>query len=89
MLPVWYVLEDGTAADPNTVAPDAQGVLRHVSGVAVAYGPHGPRSTGVDLGAVSQDAAAPAAARPPRPRQARPAADRKMAPKPPAAYETR
>ena len=45
----WYVLEDGSFADPREVAPDAGGVLRHKSGAAVALGPHGPRSSGVDV----------------------------------------
>lgn len=31
----WYELEDGSLADPNDVAPDDAGVLRHASGVAV------------------------------------------------------
>lgn len=44
----WYVLENGVAADPDEVAPDAAGVLKHKSGVAVAMGPHGPKSRGVD-----------------------------------------
>lgn len=42
--PTWYVLEDGDFADPAEVAPDAQGVLRHKSGVAVSVGKHGPRT---------------------------------------------
>jgi len=85
---VWYVLEDGAAADPNEVTPDAHGVLRHASGVAVAYGPHGPRSRGVDLDDVAAGrikVAAPAAAEKPT----KPARDRQMKPKPGVAYETR
>jgi hypothetical protein len=49
MRETWYVLEDGNAADPNEVSPDENGVLRNKSGVAVAIGPHGPKSTGVDV----------------------------------------
>lgn len=48
MRETWYVLENGKAADPNEVAPDKDGVLRHKSGVAVGIGPHGPLSMGVD-----------------------------------------
>lgn len=47
MRETWYVLEGGAVADPNDCAPDASGVLRHVSGVAVAVGPYGLRSSGV------------------------------------------
>lgn len=57
MRETWYVLEDGTAADPNEVAPDEAGVLRHKDGQAVAMGPHGPRSRGVD--APEREAASP------------------------------
>ena len=32
----WYLLVDGTHADPNDVAPDKDGVLRHKNGLAVA-----------------------------------------------------
>jgi len=49
MRETWYILEDGTPADPKEVGPDQHGVLRHKNGVAVAIGPHGPRSTGVDV----------------------------------------
>jgi hypothetical protein len=49
MRETWYVLEGGEPADPKDVAPDEKGVLRHSSGVYVAYGPHGPLSTGVDV----------------------------------------
>lgn len=51
MIETWYVLADGRAADPNHVAPDKQGVLRHQDGVAVALGPHGPRSRSIDADA--------------------------------------
>ena len=36
MSEVWYVLEDGSVADPNECAPDDKGVLRHKGGKAVA-----------------------------------------------------
>lgn len=49
MWETWYVLENDEAADPRDVAPDEKGILRHKSGVAVAIGPHGPRSRGVDV----------------------------------------
>lgn len=56
----WYVLENGVAADPDEVAPDAAGVLKHKSGVAVAMGPHGPKSRGVDAGEERAKASKPA-----------------------------
>lgn len=49
MRATWYVMDDGEPGDPALIAPDDKGVLRHEDGRAVAYGPHGPRSTGVDL----------------------------------------
>lgn len=49
MQETWYVLEDGSSADPKDVAPDAAGVLRHKSGMAVAMrSPGVPSSRGVD-----------------------------------------
>lgn len=36
MAETWYVLKDGTYADPNECAPDEAGVLRHANGVEVA-----------------------------------------------------
>jgi hypothetical protein len=48
MRETWYILEDGTPADPAHVAPDESGRLVHKNGMAVAVGPYGPRSTGVD-----------------------------------------
>ena len=44
----WYVMADGSVADPREVAVDATGVLRHKDGRAVDYAPHGPRTRGVD-----------------------------------------
>lgn len=50
MRETWYVLEDGSPADPREVAPDAKGVLRHKNGDAVAIGAHGnPLTRGVDV----------------------------------------
>lgn len=80
MRETWYVLSDGTPADPNDVAPGADGVLRHKGGVAVAYGPHGPRSRGMS----PEEMAAARAVR-----QAPAAADREVKAKPRARYETR
>lgn len=48
MRETWYVLEDGSAADPREVAPDDAGVLRHVSGMAVAMKGQVASSRGVD-----------------------------------------
>lgn len=42
MSETWYVLDDGSVADPRDVR--VEGVLRHKDGRAVAYAPHGPRS---------------------------------------------
>lgn len=44
MSAVWYIMEDGSVADPRDIAAGADGVLRHRDGRAVAYKPHGPRS---------------------------------------------
>jgi hypothetical protein len=45
----WYRLLDGTQADPNDVAPDDRGVLRHKNGLAVAVHSDGtPVSVGID-----------------------------------------
>lgn len=48
MQETWYVLENGSYADPNEVAPDKTGALRHKSGVAVAMRGEVPSSVGVD-----------------------------------------
>ena len=77
----WYVLEDGSLGDPDEVALDAAGMLRHKSGAAVAYGPHGPRSRGVS----AEDVAAAAAKK----REAPARKDRELKAKPAAGYETR
>lgn len=49
MRATWYVLEDGSVVDPNDVAPDETGVLRHKDGVAVAMRGQVPCSRGVHL----------------------------------------
>jgi hypothetical protein len=77
MRETWYVLEGGMPADPADVATGADGVLRHKSGVAVAYGPHGPRSRGMSP---EEMAAA---------REAPPALDREMKAEPRTKYKTR
>lgn len=63
----WYLLVDGTHADPNDVAPDKDGVLRHKSGLALALHEDGtPQSIG--KGAVeNKNVAAAAAAEEPAP----------------------
>lgn len=82
----WYVLETGMPADPDEVSTDGAGLLRHKDGVAVAIGPHGPRSRGMS----KADIDAARAASTPKPRQAAPAKGREMKPGAEAAgYETR
>ena len=82
----WYVLEDGTAADPRDVAPDAGGVLRHSGGVAVAMVRFGPRSRGMSAEEVAaargEDAATPT-------KPDRPARNRQMTAAGGASYKTR
>lgn len=48
MRETWYVLEDGTYADPNECSTDEAGKLVHKSGVAVAMRGQVPSSRGVD-----------------------------------------
>lgn len=49
MRETWYVLEDGSFADPREVTTDESGKLVHKSGVAVAMrSPGVPSSRGVD-----------------------------------------
>lgn len=43
----WYVLEDGSFADPKDVSRDQSGVLRDKSGVAVAMRDGVPHSRGM------------------------------------------
>lgn len=45
----WYVLEDGTVADPREVVSDGSGKLFHKSGLAVAMRGDTPSSRGVDV----------------------------------------
>lgn len=59
----WYLLVDGTHADPNDVAPDADGVLRHKDGLAVALHDSGVPQT-IGRGAVENQNVAAAAAAP-------------------------
>lgn len=48
----WYVLADGTYADPNQCHPGKDGVLRHENGVPVAVGEHGnPMTISIDADA--------------------------------------
>jgi hypothetical protein len=48
MRETWYVLDDGSVADPREVAPDKNGVLRHKNGAAVAMRGDVPSSRSVD-----------------------------------------
>lgn len=71
----WYVLEDGTAADPNDVQHGADGVLRHRDGRAVAMRDGGvPVTTGsppaADAGPVPGGPRAMEAEPKPKPRKA-------------------
>lgn len=45
----WYILDDGTSGNPAECTNDDAGVLRHKDGKAVAIGPYGHRSRGVDV----------------------------------------
>ncbi len=76
----WYLLEDGMPADPADVVTDDAGRLRHKSGAAIAYGPHGPRSRGMSLDEIEAARSA---------RAAPPAMDREMKAQPRAKYKTR
>lgn len=78
MRETWYVMEDGSAGDPREIAPGKNGKLVHRDGRAVAYGPYGPRSRGVDADAERKTAKPPA-----KPSEAKPATGAK--PKPDAA----
>lgn len=51
----FYVLEDGSKADPNDVAVDKAGVLRHKDGMAVAMRGNVPRTSGVGPAKVVAD----------------------------------
>ncbi len=68
----WYILADGTPVDPNTVAPDDDGILRADNGAALALHEDGtPKSVGMSGGQAKRRPAAPA-----------PAAAREMKPEP-------
>lgn len=56
MIETWYVLEDGAKVPPRDVKRDAQGVLRHKDGRAVAMRGPVPRTRSVE---VSSAASAP------------------------------
>lgn len=78
----WYIMTDGSVADPREVRPDKSGALRHKDGRAVAYAAHGPRSRSVDPEA-ERAKAKPAAAKVE-------ATAKEVKPEPPkAAYKTR
>jgi len=83
MRETWYVLEDGSYADPAEVGHDDAGTLRHKSGVAVAYGPHGPRSRSMSPDEMAAARVKPALADLKAPKH------REMKAKPGAGYETR
>jgi len=92
----WYLLVDGTHADPNDVAPDKDGVLRHTNGLAVALHDNGvPQTIGrgavenkhVEAAKVAQDVAAASPAAPEAPREMEPE-PKPAAPKKPG-YKTR
>lgn len=61
MIETWYVMEDGSVADPSQVKRDAVGVLRHSDGRAVAMRGDVPRTRSVDLDQIKAKAAAVAA----------------------------
>jgi hypothetical protein len=68
MRETWYVMEDGSVADPKFIVTGEDGTLRHEDGRKVAYAPHGPRSRGVDAEAIDAvDPPAPADAKNMRP----------------------
>lgn len=67
MRETWYVLEDGSVADPNECAPNENGRLAHKRGlVALREDGETPRSRSVDVDAVNAEAKAdaPAPAKP-------------------------
>lgn len=94
MRETWYVLEDGSVADPSECATDEKGLnLTHKSGVKVAMKGEVPHSRGVD---VDPDRKAASDSAPPKPaaKVAKAPANRELKPKKPAAkkkpgYETR
>lgn len=73
MIATWFVMEDGSVADPSEVRRDAAGVLRHRDGRAVAMRDDVPRSRSVDADA--ERAKQAGAEKPTRPKK-RPDADK-------------
>lgn len=59
MRETWYVLEDGSAVNPNEVAPNDNGRLVHASGALVAMRGDVPSSRGVDVANTSSAQGAP------------------------------
>ncbi len=51
----WYVMEDGSCANPRDISRDQNGKFVHRDGRKVAYAPHGPRTRGVDVGEEGKD----------------------------------
>lgn len=49
MIATWFVMVDGSCADPSEVSPDDNGVLRHKDGRAVAMRGDVPRSRSVEV----------------------------------------
>lgn len=90
MRATWYVLEDGTAVDPNECSADASGVvITHKSGARVAMrAPDAPQTRGVDV-----DENAAAIEKPAETPPTKTTADMRPAPKPQPArkqgYKTR
>lgn len=79
MRETWYVLEDGTAVDPNECSADEKGInFTHKSGGKVAMRGEVPMSRGVDIDARKAE-----------PKAAEPAKDREMKPGRAKKYQTR
>lgn len=75
MRETWYKLEDGSVVDPNEVAPDKRGRLRHKDGRAVAMRGQVPSTYSVDPGEERARVK-------PKPKEAKPE-------EPPRGYKTR
>jgi hypothetical protein len=77
MRETWYLLEDGSVADPREVSPDAAGKLRHKNGVYVAMRGDAYSSRGVDPEAERATAKSKAKADPqPKNKEEKPEAQR-------------
>jgi hypothetical protein len=88
MRATWYVLEDGTSADPAEVSPDEKGVLRHKSGAAVAMrDTDTPRARSVDV--EEERAKTAPVKREVKAEESAPAKDREMKPGKAKHYKTR